>query len=119
MYQFSEFPEDHIVALTIDGHINTQEFEKLKGQLEKSIKNWEEVKLLEVVKSFTGMSPRALFEDVKFGLNHYKDFSKAAVVTDKKWIDLLTKAIAPVAPFPVKVFELSEIDSAKEWLRAS
>lgn len=119
MYQLSDFPEDKIVALTIDGHISTEDFDKLKKQLESRIENWDEVKILEVVKSFTGMSPKALFEDIKFGLNHYKDFSKAAVVTDKKWIDLLTKAIAPVAPFPVKVFELSELDTAKNWLKAS
>ena len=117
MHQFTEFPNDKIVALTIDGHVSRQDFQDMQKKFEHKIDEWGELKLLEVVKSFSGMEPTALWDDIKFSLKHYKDFSKAALVTDKKWIEIVTKTVTPFVPMPLKVFEMDEIEEAKEWLR--
>ena len=77
------------------------------------------IRMLYVIgKEFTGFELEALWDDGKFGLKHWHDFSQIAVVADQPW---LRAAVAMFTPFfhgEVRLFRLSELDNAKAWIKA-
>jgi hypothetical protein len=45
--------------------------------------------------------------------------SHVATVAHARWIEILTKAIGPLAKARVRYFDISEIEDAREWLRTA
>jgi hypothetical protein len=78
------------------------------------------VKLLYVVgKEFTGFELEALWDDSTFGFRHWHDFSRVAVVTDHSWISAAVKMFKPLFHAEVRLFGLSEMSAAKDWIVAA
>jgi hypothetical protein len=70
---------------------------------------------LEVV-SFDGVSPGALWDDVKVGLEHFGHWERVAVVTDIDWVSTTSKLFAFLIPGGLRVFPLAEAEKAREWI---
>ncbi len=118
MLEYREDPINKIVELNIDGFVPRDDFNEVIKALELRIKEWGKLKLIKIVHDFDGFDPRILVDDIKFGLNHYKDFSHVALVSDKKWAQKLAEVFAPLYPCPIKLFEEDDLDDAREWLKS-
>jgi hypothetical protein len=63
-----------------------------------------------------GWNPGALLEDLKVDIQHASDYEKIAVVGDKKWQEMITKAFRPFTKAEVQFFDLVEKEKAKAWI---
>ncbi|WP_460305660.1 SpoIIAA family protein [Actinocorallia aurea] len=72
--------------------------------------------LAEVGPDFHGLTPSALWEDVKVGLGALRLFDGCAIVTDSKWIKESTRLAGFFMPCPMRVFPLGERETAANWL---
>jgi len=61
-----------------------------------------------------GWELRAAWDDYKFGMKHKKDFSKIAIVGNKKWLEITAKIGSWFMSGEIKFFESS--DDAMQWL---
>jgi len=81
-----------------------------------------EIRMLFQLTEFHGLEPSAWFEDLKTGLGlgigHHSAWKRSAVVTDVEWIGKAFRLFAWMTPGEVKVFGLSELESAKTWVAA-
>jgi len=118
MLDYREDPHSDLIEITVDGRIGKDEFEGIAARLEAAIARHGKVRVLEVVKSLGGVEPSAFWADLKFGLRHLNDFSRCAVVTDKRWIEWLAKAMDPLVACEIRHFPPEQIDAARAWLRA-
>lgn len=118
MLVYREIPDSALVEIELDGAIDRADFDRIATQLEAAIRRHGKLRLLEVVKSFSGIDPGTLFEDIKFSFRHLNSFSRVAVVTDLVWLKPLATVAGTLSPAEVKVFSLAEIGSARQWLRA-
>jgi hypothetical protein len=118
MIDYRQDPTSGVIEITVDGKITKQEFEQIAAKLEARIAHHGKVRLLEEIRSFGGMDPAAFWDDVKFSLRHLSDFSRCAVVTDKRWIEWLMKAVAPFVACELQHFPPEQIAAARHWLRA-
>lgn len=116
MLSYNEDRDSGIVELTVDGHVSKAEFAEVAGKLEAIIAEKGKVRLLEVVKSFSGIDPTAIWDDIKFSFSHLNDFSRVAIVTDKTWIEWWAKAARPFVKGDVEIFALDDVDRARGWL---
>lgn len=57
----------------------------------------------------------AMWGDAKLGVSELSAWEKVAVVTDTDWMRHMVKAFGWMIPGDVRVFELGELDDAKEW----
>lgn len=112
-------PNNNIVEITIEGKITAADFDKIIAQLKADFKKHEKLCILEEIRSFEGIDPMALWQDIRFGLPHVNDIARVAVVTDTKWIQTFSEAIDNILPAQVKAFELSQIEAARKWLADS
>ncbi|MBE9045569.1 STAS/SEC14 domain-containing protein [Pleurocapsales cyanobacterium LEGE 10410] len=116
MIDYKNCLNSNIVEITVEGKITKADIEQTITQLKLDLKHHGKLRILEEIRSFDGIDPIALWQDVNFGLAHANDFTHAAVVADAKWIQTLSQAIDSVLPAQVKVFEQSQIELAREWL---
>lgn len=65
---------------------------------------------------FVGFDLDAIWDDASFGVRHWRDFRRIAVVADQQWIHAAVRMFAPFFPAEVRLFRRSELSSAKEWI---
>lgn len=109
-------PERPIVEIALDGRISKAEFDDISSRLEAEFQKHGKLRIVEVVHSFAGMDPAAYWDDIKFGFRHFRDFTRYAVVSDKKWAEVITALAAPIAPGEGRFFPLEKIDEARAWV---
>ncbi len=75
------------------------------------------VKLLFAVgEAFEGYELEALWDDAAFGVKHWRDFSRIAVVADQTWLRAAVTMFKPFFPCEVRLFELGDLSKAKSWI---
>ena len=75
------------------------------------------VRLLALLEDFHGWEAKAAWEDLKFGVRHYADFDRIALVGDQRWEEWMASLCKPFTRAEVKYFDKSEIDAAWVWAR--
>jgi hypothetical protein len=74
-------------------------------------------KLLYVAgEGFEGYELEALWDDAAFGVKHWRDFSRVAVVADQTWLRAAVTAFKPFFPCEVRLFNLACLDEAAAWI---
>jgi hypothetical protein len=71
-----------------------------------------------VIPEFHGMSPGALWQDLKVGFENFRKWKRIALVTDIEWMHHMTSLFGWMTPGEVKSFPMSERDQAIDWLAA-
>ncbi len=75
------------------------------------------IKMLYVIgDNFTGYEIEALWDDGAFGVKHWHDFSRIAVVADHAWLRAAVSMFKPFFPHEIRLFRLSDLAVAKAWL---
>ena len=118
MLDYREDPHSDLIEITVDGRIGKDEFERIAARLEAAIARHGKVRLLEEIRSFGGVDATTFWADLKFSLRHLGDFSRCAVVTDKRWIEWLAKAMDPLVACEIRHFPPEQIAAARSWLGA-
>jgi SpoIIAA-like len=79
-----------------------------------------DIRIVEVIASdYEGFGPGGFVEDLKLGFGtlfqHYSDFNRIAVVSDKAWVAHTLHALAWMIPGELALFGLDELEQAKKW----
>ena len=75
------------------------------------------LKMLYVIgDDFAGYELEALWDDGSFGVKHWHDFSRIAVVADNTWLRAAVSLFKPFFPHEVRLFHLSDLAVAKAWV---
>ena len=105
-----------LVELRVDGKVTEAEFDAIAGRLEVFIERHGTIRLLEIIEDFGGFEFAAMGKGIKFDIEHLRDLSHCAVVTDSGWIGPFTRLLAPFFSIQIKVFRMAELERAREWL---
>ena len=73
------------------------------------------VRIVIVIPSFDGLSPEALWEDLKMGVSTLRVWKRIALVTDVEWMRQMTSMFGWMTPGEVKHFPLAERSAAVAW----
>ncbi len=119
MIEIISTDSDNVVGCKIDGRIKSEDIDKVAEYIEEKLKTKKKLRIYVEVKKLEGISLEAFFKDLKFGIKHFNDFDKKAVVTDKEWM----KKVATVADklFPnieVRCFSFEDKETALEWAKS-
>ena len=110
-----DFP-DGVIGLRCTDHITRQDYEAvLIPMLNAAFKEYKTLRAYCEIVGFSGMSPGAMWDDVKVGMEHFVQWERVAIVTDIDWISHTTKLFAFLFPGEVRVFSLSDAEKARQW----
>lgn len=109
-------PSD-VLAIEATGKITHEDYVHTLIPSAEAILARGPLKVLFVIgKEVTGFELEAMWDDARFGLTHWRDVTRVAVVTDHVWIRAMTGAFAPFMPAEVRLFRLSDLPAAKQWI---
>ena len=112
-------PRD-VVGFRIAGTITAKDYEEiLLPVIRVRLAEHDRLKLLcQLGEDFDGFTAGAIWDDAKFGLLHLGDFSRIAIVSDIDWVRHSAKLFGPLLRGRVHVFNNSEFEDARQWVKA-
>ncbi len=118
MINFLRVKNDSVLALEAEGKVTEDDYQSvIIPAIEDKLRQYNKIRLLyELGNHFAGFNIKAMWEDLKLGLTHWSDLEKIAVVSDIKWIRMITKLFGFILPYPVQVFHNNQLSQAQEWV---
>ena len=65
---------------------------------------------------FEGFDAKAMLEDAMLGVSRYTSWQRVAIVTDVSWMRLAVQAMHFVLPGHFRLFDVADVQAAKDWL---
>lgn len=117
MLKFIEGMPPDVLAIEAVGKVTHEDYRTFLIPKAEAMMARGPIKMIYVIgKEFTGYELEALWDDGAFGIRHWREFKRVAVVTDQAWMRAAVSMFAPFIPAEVRLFNLSEFPAAKDWI---
>jgi hypothetical protein len=117
MFKFIEGLPTDVLAVEATGEVTHADYHDLLIPKAEAMMSQGPIKMLYVVgPAFTRYELGAMADDSMFGLKHWHDVSRIAVVSDLTWLNTMVAMFKPFFHGEVRVFSLAELDAAKGWI---
>jgi len=105
-----------VLAFKATGKLSDEDYQTFLPLLEEEIRKSGRISLYVELEDFEGWEPKGVWDDMRFGFQHDRDFKRIAIVGDKTWehagitvADLFTQT-------NMRFFSRDEADIAWAWL---
>ncbi len=114
-----DLPEQ-VVGVRASGQVTAEDYESVViPAVEAALLKFDSIRFLyHLGPAFTGFTAGAMWDDMKLGLGHLRNWKRVAVVTDHKWVEGALRLLSFAMPCPVKLFPDAELPEAKHWVVA-
>ena len=120
MFKFIEGLPPDVLAIEAVGKVTHEDYRGTLIPKAEAMMAMGAIKVLYVVgKEFTGYELEAMWDDGTFGIKHWREFSRVAVVADQAWLRSSISMFTPFFRGEVRLFRLSELPTAKDWTTAA
>lgn len=109
-------PAGNLLKLRVSGQLTKQDYDRLIPVIETHLNQHGKLKLYCEVENLEMPTLTAIWQDLKFDVKHYRDFTHIAVIGEPEWLAAMTKLAAPLVPAEVRVFAREEQEAALLWL---
>lgn len=106
-----------ILAFKLSGKLHDEDYQIFVPAVEAAVAAQGKLRLLAQFEDFHGWDPRAAWDDLKFGVKHYSDFDRIALVGDRQWEEWMARLCKPFTRAVVKYFDADHADSAWAWVQ--
>lgn len=106
-----------IVAFKLHGRLHDDDYRAFMPTIDAAVTTQGKVRLLAQFEDFHGWDLSAAWDDFKFGLKHYSDFERIAMIGDTRWEQFMAVMCKPFTRAKVRFFSPKETDVAWTWLR--
>ena len=109
-----------VIGLRASGKLSKDDYVSVLEPALKEATDSGEARVLFVLPDFDGLEPGAWIEDVKTGLKaeitNRSAWKKLAFVSGVDWVSKSTRLFTWAMPGELKVYEMDELDKAREWI---
>ena len=106
-----------VLGIEASGKVTHEDYQNILIPNAETMMAKGPIKMLYVIgDDFTGYELEALWDDGAFGVKHWHDFSRIAVVADHVWLRAAVGLFKPFFPHAVRLYRLSDLAAAKAWL---
>ena len=106
-----------VVGFKLTGKLHDEDYQQFVPTIETILTAEGKVRLFIQLEDFHGWDLHAAWDDLKFGLKHYSDFERIAMVGDRKWEKWMASLCKPFTKARVMFFDSSAVDAAWKWLQ--
>ncbi len=116
MIETLETGSPKVVGFRLCGRLHDSDYKQFVPTMETILTTEGKVRLFIQLEDFHGWDLHAAWDDLKFGLKHYSDFERIAMVGDRKWEKWMASLCKPFTKARVQYFDRSEVYAAWTWL---
>lgn len=107
-----------ILGFRISGRLHDEDYKTFIPTVEAALKVVQgKVSLLAKFEDFEGWDMHAAWDDMVFGVRHFADFERIAVVGDEEWQEWMARFAKPFTLAKVRHFKSADEAAAWVWLR--
>lgn len=107
-----------VVGFCAHGKVTKGDYlEVIIPTIEGALVNSPHLRLIyELGPDFIGFEVGAMWEDMMLLVEHPTAWKAIAMVSDKKWVQWITRTVKIIMPCPVRIFACNEVEEAREWI---
>jgi len=105
-----------VVTVRVSGKLSKKDYEAFVPEIERQMERHGKVRILFDMHDFHGWELGAAWEDLKFGVKHFKDVERLAMVGEKTWEKWMSSFCKPFTRAEVRYYDRSEAEAAKAWI---
>ena len=105
------------MAFRLSGKLHHEDYKSFVPAIESFMAAEGKIRLFVQLEDFHGEDLHALWDDLKFGVKHYSDFDRIAMVGERKWQKWLVQVSKPFTKAKMRYFDVCRVDEAWAWLR--
>ena len=114
--QLNEENGGNVLAVHVSGKLVKADYEQFVPEFERLIRQHGKLRLLFDMTDFHGWEASALWEDTKFGIHHFTDIEKLAMVGEEKWQQGMATFCKPFTTATIRYFDHADASEARQWL---
>jgi hypothetical protein len=105
-----------VLAVHVSGKLVKADYEQFVPEVERLIRQHGKLRMLFDMTGFHGWDASAAWEDFKFGVEHYADIERLAMVGEKQWQHGMATFCKPFTKATVRYFDHADAAEARKWL---
>lgn len=107
-----------ILGFKLSGKLKDEDYQVFVPAMDQVIAQAEgSVRLFVVFEDFHGWDLHGAWDDFKFGVKHYADADRIAVIGENKWEQWMTLLWKPFSSAEIRYFDTAAMDQAWTWIR--
>jgi len=114
--QLIEESHSKLLTIHVSGKLVKDDYADFVPAFERLVRRHGRLRLLFDMSDFHGWDAGAAWEDTKFGINHFADIERIAMVGEKQWQHGLATFCKPFTKATVRYFDRADAAKAREWL---
>jgi hypothetical protein len=107
----------NIIGFEISEKLHDDDYKTFVPQIEQIINKEGKARILVHFIDFRGWDLHAAWDDFVFGVKHFRDIERIAMIGEKGWEEWMAKFCKPFTKAEVRYFVASELQNALEWLK--
>ena len=108
-----------ILVVHVSGKLVKEDYAHFVPEFERLLREHGKLRLLFDMTGFHGWEAGAAWEDFKFGVAHFADIERLAMVGEKKWQQGMATFCKPFTKATIRYFDHIDIAGARKWLGES
>lgn len=114
--QLSEENAGKVLAVHVSGKLAKTDYEQLVPEIDRLVHQHGKIRMLFDMTNFHGWDASAAWEDLKFGIEHFTDIERLAMVGEKAWQHSMAIFSRPLTRATVRYFDHADVAAARAWL---
>ena len=114
--QVNEENGGKMLAIHVSGKLEKADYEHLVPEFERLIGQHGKLRMLFDMSDFHGWDASAAWEDFKFGMKHFGDIERLAMVGEERWQHGMAIFCKPFTKATVRYFDHADSAEARKWL---
>jgi len=120
-FRFHKENDGEILAVQIHGNVTKDDYVSFVAKIDQEITKQEITEqgkplILFDMTDLQGWDAGVVWEDLKFGVNHFDSIQRIAVVGDNVWQHIMTLLGKPFTKAAMHYFDSKEMGDARRWL---
>lgn len=114
--QLTEENDGKILVIHVSGKLLTADYSQFVPEFDRLVQKHGKLRVLFDMTAFHGWEAGAAWEDLKFGLKHFSDIDRLAMVGETKWQHGMATFCKPFTRATVRYFDHDHAVDARRWL---
>ncbi|MFY9329094.1 MAG: STAS/SEC14 domain-containing protein [Georgfuchsia sp.] len=114
--QLNEENDGKILVVHVSGKLVKEDYAHFVPEFERLARQRGKLRLLFDMSGFHGWEVSAAWEDLKFGVKHFADIERLAMVGEKQWQRGMATFCKPFTNAMIRYFDHVDAAEARKWL---
>jgi hypothetical protein len=107
------------LVIHANGMLTKSDYEYFIPEVDRLIQQHGALQVLFDMTDFHGWEASAMWEDIKFGIEHFADIDRLAIVGENKWQHAMATLSKPFTKAAIHYFDHTNATGARQWLGES